>query len=250
MENESWYGTETHRIRIAEVDSNGSMSFHALLNLMQEVAWNNSEQLGYSVYHLMEKGVTWVVNRMQFHIHRYPKHYEKVTVKSWPSGVDRLFTYRDYRVFDESGEMIVSGTSAWIVLDIAKRKPAPVKGNFDLAFPADVERMTMDKSKIQLAQSEKTSHKTVGFTDTDTNQHTTNARYIEWALEHFYTQVQRVEKPVYVDMQFKGESVIGDELSIASQAVSTEEQLLSIQNQTRNNTTFLAFIKTKTTKDR
>ncbi|MEL7148063.1 MAG: acyl-ACP thioesterase domain-containing protein [Bacteroidota bacterium] len=244
MASESWYGIEEHRIRIAEVDSTGTMSFHALLNLMQEVAWNNSEELGYSVYHLMEKGLSWVVNRMQFTVKRYPRHYERVIVKSWPSGVDRLFTYRDYQVFDTNGEMMVSGTSSWLILDIEKRKPAAIKGNFDLVFPKDVPRVALDKTKIGVVDSANSTSRIVGYTDTDANQHTTNARYIEWALAHFYGQQQGIVKPFYVDMQFKGESVIGEKLIISSGYEAVNEALISIQNQTRANTTFLCRIKT------
>ena len=243
MENVNWYGVEEHRIRIAEVDSNGSMAFHAMLNLMQEVAWNNSEALGYSVYHLLEKGVTWVVNRMQFHIYRYPRHYEKVTVKSWPSAVDKWFTYRDYSVTDEQGQVIVEGTSRWVVMDIEKRRPAPVKGNFDLVFPEAIKRMAFVNDKLQPTQQGDSSIKTVGYTDTDQNHHTNNAKYIEWALEHLYQVQGKIEKPVYVDMQFKGESVVGDELAITAETLSDNDRLLSIHNNTRENTTFLALVR-------
>ena len=85
---EDWIEKEVHQVRISEIDQNGSMSFEALLNLMQEIAWNNSERLNLSIYDLMKNGLTWVVNRMQFHVKEYPEHREKITVKSWASGAE------------------------------------------------------------------------------------------------------------------------------------------------------------------
>lgn len=237
-----WIEEETHKVRISEIDQNGSMSFEALLNLMQEIAWNSSERIGFSVYNLLEKGLTWVVNRMQFHIKEYPKHREKITVQSWASGVDRLFTYRDYQVFDERGEKIVRGTSAWLIIDIEKRKHVSTAGNFDLKFPEGIEQLPMDKSKIRKIELPDNiadyTRVTVGYSDIDVNKHTNNSRYADWALAHYYQQIGKIRKPLYIDMVFKGESLLGDELSVFSDLSAEGEAIISIKNETKKNQTF------------
>ena len=237
-----WTGEETHQIRISEIDQHGTISFDALLNLMQEVAWNNSEKLNFSVYDLQKKGLTWVVNRMQFHVKEYPRHHETVTVKSWPSGADRLFTYRDYQVINANGVELVTGTSSWLIIDLHKRKPVTTVGNFDLEFPGDIAQLPMDKSKIRQIERptefERVSAIKVGYSDIDVNEHTNNSKYVGWSLAHYYQQIDKNRKPALVDMVFKGESLLNDELTIYADIEDDQEVVLMIENETRKNHTF------------
>lgn len=238
-----WISSEKHSVRISEIDQHGTMSFEALLDVMQEVAWNNSEMLEFSVYDLLKNGLTWVVNRMQFHVKEYPKHHDVITVKSWPSGVDRLFTYRDYQVLNEEGAEIVWGTSAWLMLDFEKRRPVSMKEHFTLEFPEGIEQMAMDKSKIRSGampeNAEETSTIKVGYSDIDVNKHANNACYVNWSLDHFYNQIGQIKKPVYVDLMFKGESFLGDQLTVFSSNTEAEEAMITIENNTKNTETFL-----------
>ena len=238
-----WASSEKHSVRIGEIDQHGTMSFEALLHLLQELAWNNSEKLGFSVYDLLKNGLTWVVHRMQFHVKEYPKHHEVITVKSWASGVDRLFTYRDYQVLNSEGIEIVRGTSAWLILDFEKRKSVSTKEHFTLEIPGDIEQMTMDKSKIKSGtkpdNAEETSSVKVGFSDIDVNKHANLNRYVSWSLDHFYNQIGQIKKPAYVDLIFKGESLLGDQLTVFSSKTEAEEAVISIENGTKNTEAFL-----------
>ncbi len=212
MDPKNWIGEEPHKIRISEVDSTGFATFPALLDLLQEVAWNNSAHLNFSVYDMMERGYTWVVYRMQFHIHRYPRHYDKVIAKSWPSGKDRLYTYRDYQLLAHSGDELIRGTSAWLVFDIEKRKPIPIPEFFnELKFPPDVVRMDMNNSKLPLASNSQSQFQ-VRYQDIDVNRHTNNVNYITWVMEDLFRSKGGIVKPQEIDMVFRGETVLGDQL--------------------------------------
>ncbi|MEL6559158.1 MAG: acyl-ACP thioesterase domain-containing protein [Bacteroidota bacterium] len=238
-----WASSEKHTVRIGEIDQHGTMSFEALLHLLQEVAWNNSEKLGFSVYDLMKNGLTWVVNRMQFHVKEFPKHHEEITVKSWASGVDRLFTYRDYQVLNEAGKELLRGTSAWLILDFEKRRAVSTNEHFTLEFPDDIEQIAMNKSKIKAGvkpeNAEEFSSIKVGFSDIDVNKHANLNRYVSWSLDHFYNQIGQIKKPAYVDLMFKGESLLGDELAVFSSLNEEKEALISIENDTKNTEAFL-----------
>ncbi|MCR9249072.1 MAG: thioesterase [bacterium] len=226
-----WIGEEKHRIRANEVDSTGYATFPALLNLMQDVAWNNSQRLGYSVYHLLEKGFTWVVSRYQFEIFNYPKHFDNVIVRSWPSSRGRLYTSRDYEILDEDRNVLISGTSLWVVLDINKRRPIPIPPFFqELKFPDDISRKEIDKSKIPEAKEESSVIK-VRFQDIDMNNHTNNANYVSWVVEDLYNTIGEIRKPLYVDITFKGESVKGEMLQTFIDLMSNNESIHRIVSQ-------------------
>lgn len=162
------------------IDYRRTATLPAIVNLMQEVAWNNSTRLNYSVYDLMQHGVTWVVYRMQIHIHRYPNQQELITVQSWPSGMDRLYTYRDYKILDAQNVELVRATSAWLVMDIEKRElvsvPQFIREGLD--FSNEFERLPLEKTKLKPVSEAKHTYQTeVGTFNMDVNGHVYNTYY-------------------------------------------------------------------------
>ncbi|MEQ9422914.1 MAG: thioesterase [Cyclobacteriaceae bacterium] len=217
MQNKYWVGSEKHVIRVNEVDNTKSATLPALVNLMQEVAWNNSADLKYSVYDLLKQGVTWVVSRLQIHLTDYPKQQDVVKVESWPSGMDRLYTYRDYRISDGGGKEIVRATSAWVVMDINKRQviqiPAFIKEG--LNFEGDFDRLAIDRSKMKPIEGSSPGHNiTVRHFDMDANGHVSNTFYIQWILEALGCAWLSQNKIDYFDILFKGEARAGDNLVV------------------------------------
>lgn len=233
-----WIGSEVHRIRVNEIDDTKTATLPALVNLMQEVAWNNSTNLKYSVYDLMEHGVTWVVYRMQIHIKRYPRQQESITVKSWPSGMDRLYTYRDYKILDDRDQEIVRATSAWLVMDIKKRELVSVP-NFireGLDFAKGHEQIPLDRTKLLPVNNTSRSYQTeVGIFNMDVNGHVYNTYYFQWLLESMADLKSMGRKVNYIDIQFKGESRNGDILSVISEEISKDahhHQILNADTET------------------
>lgn len=235
---EHWIGSENHRVRVSEIDAFKQATLPALINLMQEVAWNNSANLKYSVYDLMQHGVTWVVYRMQVHIYRYPSQQELLSVRSWPSGMDRLYTYRDYDIKDEAGEVIVRATSAWLVMDIKKRELVSVPGFIreGLDFSQDYERLELDRTKLKPVSSSQSNYQTeVGLFHMDVNGHVNNAYYFQWLLETVRNKLTEGNRVNYIDIMFKGESKVRDIIKASTEKISANQYLHQIFNQGTNN---------------
>ena len=234
MKDNYWIGSETHRIRVNEIDQTKLATLPALVNLMQEVAWNNSANLKYSVYDLMKHGVTWVVYRMQIRINRYPGQQELVTVQSWPSGMDRLYTYRDYKILDEQNHKIVRATSAWLVMDISKRElvsvPHFIRQGLD--FAVEFEQIPLDRTKLLPVKEPNPTHNVeVGMFNMDVNGHVYNTFYFQWLLEGMAEKILNGNKISYIDIQFKGESRSGDLLVVLSEEISENKYGHQIINQ-------------------
>jgi len=236
--NKYWVGSENHRIRLSEVDETRTVTLPALVGLIQEVAWNNSVNLNCSAYDLMKHGVTWVVYRMQISIKKYPKHQDLLTAQSWPSSMDRLYTYRDYRINDEQGNEILRATSAWLVMDIYKRElvsvPEFIRKGLD--FEQDYDRLELDRSKLKsVSQGEGNYDVTVRKFDMDVNKHVSNTLYFQWLLEGMGERLNDDMRVQYIDIQFKGEGKKGDELSVLFEGIGEGEFTHQIVNKNSGN---------------
>lgn len=237
-------GSKKYKLEETSLRKAEEVTFEMLLSKMQEVAWENSVQLGFSVPDLLEKGLTWMVHRMQFVVKRYPRIGEEITVQSWPSGQDRLYTYRDYRIVDGEGKEITRGTSAWLMINISKRRPVSPGEVFDMAQFGDAERMPLDRQKLAICDDAREVQKiAVGPDDIDLNEHVTNTRYVEWAMEVVRENFNDYKKPGFLDMIFKEESKLEEQLLIIADESHSDELLLSIRNQSRDSDSFLIKIK-------
>jgi acyl-ACP thioesterase len=177
--------TDTFTVRVFETSANGTLAIRSLCDFLQEAAGNHARVLGVSVEDLLQRRLTWVLSRLRMQIHRLPVNGEPVTVRTWPSGIDRLFALRDFAVCDAQGRTIVSAVSAWLILDTRSRRPVRIQGIFDppdtsgvpRAFEADLEK----PPECMPPEVENTI--SVRWSDLDVNQHVNNSRYAEWVVE-------------------------------------------------------------------
>lgn len=201
-------------VRLFETDARGSLSVGGLCDYLQEAAGNHAAALGVSVSGLMERGLTWVLSRLRLRIARLPRAGETVTVRTWPTGAERLFALRDFRVSDAAGAEVAAAVSAWLILDTASRRPVRVQSVFDPPDVSRVQRALGDGIEklppVEGAASE--APVVVRLSDLDSNAHANNARISEWIVEAVGRETFLRDEPAGLDIDFLGEAMHGDAL--------------------------------------
>lgn len=206
-------------VNINEVDAHNRLKLNCLLNYLQEAAWTNAGILGFSTYDLLKKDITWVMNRMRIEINACPGHQDEITIETWPSGMDKYFCYRDYRILSKTGEVLVKATSTWVVIDVSSRKLISVPEDIaksDLNF--DRGNLPKVKSKINYL-SDKTQYDwplTASWFDLDLNKHVNNSNYIKWFMDGLPTELVEQHQPTEVDIAFLSEGHVQEDLVVQS----------------------------------
>lgn len=203
---------ETFKIRQFEVNTDGFALLSTLANAMQESAGAHADSLGWSMQALLDQNMGWILNRFTLDIKRYPKAGEMVHIETWPSGADRLFAYRDFELFDDNKELVLTARTAWLILDIARRRPIPTPPDV-VEIGAQSQRSARIEVDGKLPRPDGNPVSSLRFpvrrADLDINQHVNNVRYMEWVLETLY-EGSEAPKPSYFDIQFKAEGLYGD----------------------------------------
>lgn len=184
-----------------------------LLDHMQEAAWSNATKLGFSTIDLMENNITWVMNRMRLKILRMPKHREEIKVETWPAGMDKYFTKRDFRVWSKEGELLVEATSNWLVMDIHERKLIAIPQYIKEAnFTVDRNNVSpiAEKVKYNPSLTERTKDIQVSWFDIDINDHVNNIKYYQWLLDSLGGEYLGNHDLKKIDITFKHEGKYGD----------------------------------------
>ncbi|OKL40951.1 acyl-[acyl-carrier-protein] thioesterase [Pontibacter flavimaris] len=205
-------GESAFTVRSSEIDYRGQATMPALVSYMQEAAWENTRDLGISMYDLLERGLTWVLQRMRVEMFRYPGHNDKIAVETWASGRERVFLHRDFRIYNQERELLGQATSVWLVMDVVKRQLVSVP---DFILEVEVvpgsEPLPFAKGKLpQLQEAQHEQQMPVGWHDIDLNRHVTNTRYLQWALDTLPLHLLEQKQLQQVDIIFKAESILGD----------------------------------------
>lgn len=162
----------------------GRLFIKTLCDLFNDAAEVQTEQYGVDVDTLNARGVTWMLHRLHIQLAKMPHKEEEVWIETWPSGIDRLFALRDYRMIRPNGEELVRATSEWMYIDLERRRP--------LRLPANVIEMSTQHSIEKLHLSPFLEEKelegempegrdfTATFDNIDFNGHVTQASYVRW----------------------------------------------------------------------
>jgi len=110
-------------VRSYEVDATGYFSMQAICNHLQDIAWEHAGRLGFGYEQLANRNLFWVLSRLKIEINKYPLWNDKVILKTWPRGSEKLFAYRDYTIEDKNGQLLIAATSAWLILDKVNHRP-------------------------------------------------------------------------------------------------------------------------------
>jgi len=229
------------KVRSYEVLPNKTIRFSQLINYLQDTAWNHTINMGVSINDLQEKGLSWVLSRKKILIHHFPKHLDTVLVRTWPSGSEKFFFYRDFRILDVSGNTLMEVTSTWLIFDMQSRKMVPVP-DFLQHIPANEMLTPLPVSRDKLAIVGKPTYSlshTIMELDMDINRHTNNANYFQWIMESLNSD-QNFGKLKSMDIQFRAESRMGDNLRIMSEKVANYSFIHQIINENSGESLVLA----------
>jgi medium-chain acyl-[acyl-carrier-protein] hydrolase len=205
------------RIRAYEVDMRGNLSFLSVCNFLQEAAGRHADMLGVSIHRLMAENRTWVLSRLGVEMNGRAGDGDRVTVETWPTGTDRLFALREFRICDESGRSLGTAVTFWLILDATTRRPVRPQPYLDRIQPICQEPRLSGKSKKPPLVSTPgfTRDYPVRFRDVDINRHVNNVSYIEWILESLPDTFLKKHRPValvleYLDEAFHGDHIIAE----------------------------------------
>jgi acyl-ACP thioesterase len=211
-----WIWTDEYLISSYEVDAKGRASLPTLSKLMQETAYNHAHHLEFGYHQLKEKNLFWVLSRLLIKIDKYPKWGDKIQIRTWPSGVERLFAFRDFQILDEKGIPIGAAGTTWLMLDANKRRPQRpdelIKTNG--LFP-DQRALEERPAKVPgLSNPVEGVFFPVRYSDLDLYNHVNNAKYIEWIIDSFPEEMHREFAVTEFEINFLSEAKMGDEAAI------------------------------------
>ena len=167
-----------------DVDDHYDLKISTIFKYLQQVSTNHAELIGLGKKDTVDKGMFWVITRMKVVIHKMPHMLETLTVTTHPGDMMMFIFPRFYEVFNEKGELVISASSTWVLLDLEthKIKMKPFGDGYNLPGEKNDKDIALPE-KISLPEVSKVDSRKVRYSDIDLNGHLNNTKYIDYIID-------------------------------------------------------------------
>jgi acyl-ACP thioesterase len=219
---------ETFTVRFGSIDRSDRLTLDAVFEFFQEAAICHAENLGVGREEMSRTGQAWILSRMTVLVDRRPAYCETVTVRSWPRGGEKLFAMRNYDIRDKDNIPVVSARSAWLIVDMEKRRPLRPQSVMDnLPLNDGVDALAPEAggtaSLVERNNLQKAAERKARYTDVDYNGHVNNVRYIQWIEDALDPQLLEKAQKMRFDINYLHEILGGETVEIMTAQIEDSD---------------------------
>ncbi len=201
-----------------DVDPLGRLRPQMLFAYLLNAAWNHARGTSYGHEELAAQGLMWVLIKMEMRIRRAPEWREKIVVETWGKKRVKLYALRDFTITSETGEKLVSATSAWTILDRTSGRPhrSVRKPDNPPWLPGRDELETSFGKVPEPKGGSELGRFRVLFSDIDVNRHVNSSRYLQWMIDGHPHEHLETTYPGSIELSFLSEAGPDDEVLVLS----------------------------------
>jgi acyl-ACP thioesterase len=196
---------------------------------MQDAAAEHASVLNVGMEELAAKELIWVLSRLQIHLDESLPLGEVLQVKTFPTGVQRIFAHRcyDLRI---GGNRVGYAGSFWLPVNLGSGRPLNAKkilppGIVDIP---DVEKFFSDMDKLPECSGDIVAEYRIGAGDIDLNRHLNNAVYARWITDVLGNKYGRMSVRVSdIQLNYLSSGQFGETVAIRAEFPSADEFLIS-----------------------
>ncbi|CAH9129393.1 unnamed protein product [Cuscuta epithymum] len=216
-------------VRCYEVGINKTATIESIANLLQEVACNHAQSVGFSTdgfsttLTMRKLHLIWVTARMHIEVYKYPAWSDVVEIETWCQSEGRVGARRDWVVKDyANGEVIGRATSKWVMMNEDTRQLQKITDDVReeyliycpittrLAFPEANNTSLKKIAKLEDPAQSSRLGLVPRRADLDMNHHVNNVTYIGWVLESMPQEAIDTHELQTITLDFRRECQQGD----------------------------------------
>lgn len=203
-----------------ELNPNGKARLTAMANYFQEIAYHHANKLGFGYDQMKERRTLWMLSRMRIQMFTYPVWNDRVVVETWPSGIEKLFALRDFRVKDKDGNIIGIATTYWLIVHLDTHRPirpgSELERFSNIEYGDPVFDSKLEKIDIPASIAPLENHRVV-FSDLDIVGHVNNVKYMEWCIDAAISESMGERSVANFEINFLHEATLGNQVIISGE---------------------------------
>jgi acyl-ACP thioesterase len=224
------------KIRAFDVDSNNRLKVSTIFDYFQNAASNHADNLKIGYDDLIPKGFLWVLSWAKFEFIKYPQFKDEVKIYTWGKKQYKLYSMRDFILFNNNDQIICKGTTGWLLLDAKTMRPKILTQLFPDVMLLE-EKTAMDdlpQKFPNLPQTEKIFSKEIKYSDIDLNKHANNAKYVELIQDCYDQEFHNSHQMKSLTISFLSEAKYGDTVEVSKNIQTDKEETYFIEAKNLN----------------
>ena len=174
------------RIGLEDVGYSNKITNKAIIKILENAGGMHSESLNLGLNSIEITGFSWILLGWKVKVIVRPRYNEELTVNTWGRESNRAFTYRDYELYDESGNLCIIATSKWAIVDIKNGHLAEITPELIEPYKCEEKKVFNSDYSFKLKEPETIDREIrykVQRRDIDINKHVHNLYYLDFAYE-------------------------------------------------------------------
>lgn len=206
---------EEYITRFSQTSANGDVTNKSIIALLENTAGEHSAYCKFSIMDIAEKNLTWFILSWKLHVIKRPKALQKVKIQTWGRPVEKLIALRDFKVYDEEGELIAIATSIWCLVNTKTGRITKMPENLEEIYHKFHDISVFDNKEIKKLEVPKSEIKykdeyRIRRFDLDGNMHVHNLNYIDFAYELLPEDVYKRGELDNLEIVYKKEIKYGE----------------------------------------
>lgn len=206
------------KIGFKDVGKSNRLTNTAIIGMLENIAGIHSDMVGYGLNDIEKTELTWILLNWKIRIFSRPLYGETLHVETWSRKSVKIYCYRDFRIYDNSNNLVAIATSRWLLLDsktmsIQRISPDILAKYQSEDIPVFENEHEVDKIPLPSTQPSHIFKYTVQRRDIDINQHMHNTYYLDLAFEALPEEVYQNTEFNSIEILYKKEIKYNDKLN-------------------------------------
>lgn len=224
------------KITASDVDANDRLKLSRLFDYFQDAASNDAERRRFGYKDFVLQGFFWVLSWIKIESNYLPKYLDEIKLQTWGKKQHKLYSIRDFVFIDSKGITLCKGTSAWLLLDSKSLRPKLLTQLIPKITLLETKDALSDlpqkmSSSVKL---EKSYTKNIQYSDIDLNQHTNNARYVEFLFNCFDQKFHKEHAVKSLTVSFVAQTKLNDEIQFYMGFADSDSKLSYVEGKNIN----------------
>ena len=204
---------EEFKIELEDIGKDKCFSNKALLKYLENIGADHSSKAGYGILDMERTKVSWILLDWKVRIIKREKYSKILKINTWSRGSKRIYSYRDFEVFDEKNNKIAIATSRWALINIDTGKIERISEDITEKYYPE-SKFVFEEEEIEKQKEPEKFDSSINYTvkraDIDINKHMHNLNYLDLAYEALPQEIYEKCEFNNIRITYKKEIKLGE----------------------------------------
>lgn len=220
--------TQNHTISYTDIDFNGNLKASHLLNLFQNLSIAHGNMLGIFIFPLKALNLAFVITNWHIVFHRPIKVEEKINFLTWIRKRKNSWLFRNYKVTDSSGNIVIDAAAQFLFMDLITKKPAEFIDGIINPVDKTITSLLIDE-KFRIPKPDPNAffseRKFMSVkSEIDFSMHINNSVYVDWAINEVPMEIYENKNLSDIRIAYKKECKYNEEITAKTYIKENENQ--------------------------